>query len=575
VVDQETTQYKAVNRSSPGLRGDLLLTMLTAPNVTAVMRPDIPGTYQMLVTVVDACNSTAQALTNVTVLCAHRPAPQLTNGTSGDQPWDQAAAMTEVSEVHSLGWWPSHVLDGSPTYLVDTNEQEYYAYVAADAEQLQRARQAALNMPFPPPGVTAAESPPPAVVVIIAGQPPRTEAPSPPPPGYRPLSSMDEWVQWTTAPRWDKPFRESDGLLYQWVLTGAPQGSQAWRRLFKGVNDTARPQRYSKEGYPFLHSIAPDDGDTPYVNDPRNFVSKFQPDVVGTYGFSLDVSNVCSSASLRFEVSFVCNSVPQPDLRATPRDVNGLCLARQDIASTSVDADGDDVHVLWMPAPLSPDTRDFPDGTPLGARNASYGLLLSDHTGPTTSFMPDVQGEYKIRMTVTDGCLITARDLTVSAEWSADCFALALFASRVLTFGPLGLTLLMLVIAALIARRTPLHPLNPLTVRAAAVRLQRWEAFKLRVKFERLRESWGMKHHRDAFGRALDGGGAPGEFGGLGGKGVGSGGTAGSAEKAGAAAAAQRAFEAGLVAMAVEEGADLLPASVHVWRMAGPLTLHH
>ena len=52
-------------------------------------------------------------------------------------------------------------------------------------------------------------------------------------------------------------------------------------------------------------------------------------------------------------------------------------------------------------------------------------------------------------------------------------------------------------------RRTPLHPLSPLTFRADAARLQRWEGFKMRVKFERLRESWELRAHREALARAL------------------------------------------------------------------------
>jgi hypothetical protein len=94
-------------------------------------------------------------------------------------------------------------------------------------------------------------------------------------------------------------------------------------------------------------------------------------------------------------------------------------------------------------------------------------------------------------------------------------------------------------------------------VRADAVRLQRWEAFKLRVRFSRLRDSWVMKHHRDEFGRALDGGTAV-EFGNIGGK---------QGSKGAAAAAAQRAFEAAILTAAMEEGAELLPWSVHIWRM--------
>ena len=54
VVDEETTQWKAVNRTSPTHKDDLLLTMVSAPNVSVVVKPDVAGTYIMLVTVVDA-----------------------------------------------------------------------------------------------------------------------------------------------------------------------------------------------------------------------------------------------------------------------------------------------------------------------------------------------------------------------------------------------------------------------------------------------------------------------------------------------------------------------------------------
>jgi hypothetical protein len=47
----------------------------------------------------------ARAVSNVTIFCGHRPGLQLTNTTYGAQVWDQKAAMTEVSEIKSLGWW--------------------------------------------------------------------------------------------------------------------------------------------------------------------------------------------------------------------------------------------------------------------------------------------------------------------------------------------------------------------------------------------------------------------------------------------------------------------------------------
>lgn len=60
IVNNETTQFKAVNRTGDTHANDLVLTLFMALNVTAVFTPDVPGTYQVLVTIVDSCNSTAQ-----------------------------------------------------------------------------------------------------------------------------------------------------------------------------------------------------------------------------------------------------------------------------------------------------------------------------------------------------------------------------------------------------------------------------------------------------------------------------------------------------------------------------------
>ena len=566
VPDEESKQWKAINRTAPEHVNDIVMTMATAPNVSVVMLPDTHGTYQMLITVVDACNSTAQVVSNVTVLCAHYPAPRLANGTAGDQVWDQKAAMAEVSETHSLGWWPAHNLDASPTYLIDVGEQYFYAYRAA--YELKLLGEAGLiALAAAQDKAKAAADAASQGLTNLGFLPQVNQPPAPPPPTHRPLADLDgpeRWVQWTTAPRWHEPFRESDGLLYNWQLTGAPHGSNAWRRLFKGENDTAKVVRLSADGYPYLHASAPSTGKTPFVDDPRNFIAKFQPDVVGEYDFKLDVGNVCFGASLTFKVRFVCNAVPQPSLKVAPEDV-GLCLARQDVTSTTVDDDGDDVHVLWASAPVTAEEnpRKFPDGSHLGARNASYGLLLSDHTGPTTSFMPDVQGQYMVRLTATDGCLITARDLPVEVEWLPKCTALATFSSRILTLCPLGALFMMLALAWLIVRRTPLHPYNPLAVRADAVRLQRWEAFKLRVKFERLRESWTMKNFREDLTRAIQEDGRV-DFSKLGGPGAKKGKVV---AKGATVTMAQHAFEAAILAAATEEGSELIPSSVHVWRM--------
>ena len=334
-MDDTTNQWKAVNRSSPEHVDDVLLTMVSAPGVIVLVRPDIAGTYQMLVTVVDACNSTVQAITNVTVLCSHAPVARLKDGTAGEQPWRQKAAMAEVSETYALGWWPSHVLDATPSFLEDTDEQFLAQYTAARDARLAAAAAAAAAALGVPPAVTKRPEP--------------GNVPPPPPPTFRPLSSLDEWKQWTTAPRWNMPFRESDGVLYTWKLMDAPHGSNAWRRQFKkGVNDTGNPVRFDPSGSLFLQSVAPEADPTPLVVDSLNYVASFQPDVVGTYGFKLDLSNTCYNVVANFEVSFVCNAAPKPRLSATPQST-GMCLARQEVTSTSTDADGDEVTLNPKP----------------------------------------------------------------------------------------------------------------------------------------------------------------------------------------------------------------------------------
>ena len=162
----------------------------------------------------------------------YAPVPRVKNGTSGDQPWRQKEAMAEVSETHSLGWWPPHVLDATPTYLENTDEQYYYRYKASyDMKLLGEAGLIAMAAAADRAAAAADAA---AQGLQVAGAPPAADAPaSPPPPTYRPLASFDEWIQWTTAPKWDTPFRESDGVLYNWKLTDAPHGSNAWRRLFK------------------------------------------------------------------------------------------------------------------------------------------------------------------------------------------------------------------------------------------------------------------------------------------------------------------------------------------------------
>ena len=567
-VDPTSVPYLRVDRQLAAYQDDLLLTMRNAPNVTAILRPDLPGTYMVLVTVIDACNSTAQVTTNVTALCQYAPVVAVSNRTRGDQPWNQRAAMDQVSETHAFGWWPAHALDGSPTRLRETDERYYYAYKSSYDATI--SGEAVFGDESSAPESSAP------VTIINDGSP---QPPAPPPPSSRPLSALDEWAIWNSAPDWDVPHRPDDGLLYEWTLTSAPSGSNAWRRLFRSGNETANVATRDVDGFAYLHSLAPEDGPTPHVSDPRHFLASFTPDAVGTYGFRLDVSNVCHAATIRFETSFVCNAAPQPRISVRTRDV-GLCLARQEVTSAANDTDGDEVHVLWRSAGASNDTRApaFVDGVPLGAGDASVGLLLSDYAGPITSFMPDVPGEYELQMTVTDGCLVAAARFPLTSSWSDRCEAARRSAATALTAGPALVLIAMLFFSFRVLRTTPTHPYDPATVREIATRLRRWEARKMRVKFDRLRDSWELRAHRDALRLAVQAhvhakkthskskatikDGDPPSIA-----------TVAPATKQSttrrAARAAHRAFAAAMLfaAGAVEEGASLVPPSVHAWRV--------
>ena len=75
-----------------------------------------------------------QAVSNVTVFCAHEPVPRVGNETAGFRYWDQAQAMKHATETYAMGWWPPLRLDGSATLLADVREQYYYNHkIAVDA----------------------------------------------------------------------------------------------------------------------------------------------------------------------------------------------------------------------------------------------------------------------------------------------------------------------------------------------------------------------------------------------------------------------------------------------------------
>jgi len=92
------------------------------------------------------------------------------------------------------GRWPTHVLDATPTFLIEANQQDLYAYRAAEALKMN-------------PTLTSTAAP--TSIKAAGGAPTLTAAP--PPPSFNTLVSSGDWVQWDTTPRWDVPFRKQVG----------------------------------------------------------------------------------------------------------------------------------------------------------------------------------------------------------------------------------------------------------------------------------------------------------------------------------------------------------------------------
>ena len=333
-VDATTTPYLAIDRLLAAFEDDAIATTADAASVAAILTPDAPGTYVVLITAVDACNATSHAFVNVTALCSHVPRPAVASASAGASRWDQRAAAAHADDAHPLGWWAPRALDGSGTAAVDASEGDYRAHkVWVDAEIWGRGDAAALAVATAPAAWDAAT-----------------------PLRSSPFSS---WTWWNAAPAWTAGANEEDGFLYRWTMTGAPRGSNAWRRVLRrddaiGDDDDERSAATASGATEILHASAPDTGETPFVDDAATATATFAPDVVGTYAFRLDVSNVCHAASVAFEASFECNAEPrwvEASVRASA-DEKGHpgCLAGRTVYARVEDDDGDDVFVTWSHA---------------------------------------------------------------------------------------------------------------------------------------------------------------------------------------------------------------------------------
>ena len=301
--------------------------------------------------------------------------------------------------------------------------------------------------------------------------------------------------------------------------------------------DTFRSQ--SQTGAVIKYASASVEGETPFIDDADTVTASFTPDAVGTYTFTLDVSNVCHAATERFVSSFLCNAEPS-EFRADVTRVNpkpekhaSMCLAKQTIEAYVVDADGDDVFVSWSHGagdegwdvfvtdektlvtndtatntnattdgtaanattdgtetrtPSSTPTvttvspwppKTFADGTAFtGARRASGGAVLSPYVGTSTSFQPDTPGTYHLIATLTDGCVVVTEPVAVEVEWEAFCVNAGVAAVRTAFSVPVVLFLSALTLIWWTSKSTPTHPLDPNVVLDVAARLRQWDAQK-------------------------------------------------------------------------------------------------
>ena len=370
--EPDERSYLRVDRQLAAYQDDLLLTMRDAPDVTAILRPT-PGTYMVLVTVIDACNSTAQAVTNATG-GVNTPVAAVSTG-RGDQFWNQRAdgrgerdARVRVVARARPGRFPDVLSD----------DEQYYAYNAVRRGD-QRRPPATATAPRPSPPR------PPSSSTTAPRSPPRLRRRA----GRFRARRVDDMELGAGLGRRTRRRR----LAARRTLTPAPRGSNAWRRLFRAGNETADVARRDPDGF-VLHAVAPEDGPTAR-SDPRHFLASFKPDVVGSHGFRLHASNVCQRR--RFDSRRRSCATPRPR-RKSPRtrDV-GLCLARQEVTSTANDTDGDEVHVVAIRRRVQRHRAPaFVDGVP-SAPETRASALLSDYAGPFTSFMPDVPGEYEFR----------------------------------------------------------------------------------------------------------------------------------------------------------------------------------
>ena len=131
-------------------------------------------------------------------------------------------------------------------------------------------------------------------------------------------------------------------------------------------------------------------------------VAEFTPVILGEYSFRLTVSDGKNQSSVTVLIT-VKVSVYDPIADAGSDQVCETAYNVTLDGSGSYDEDGDDLHYLWT----------------FFSTPASSNLIDTDINGSTTvmpHFIPDVDGEYVIELSVNDGRVITYDTVTVLAH---------------------------------------------------------------------------------------------------------------------------------------------------------------
>ena len=383
----------------------------------AAFVPDAAGLYVVSLNVTDACNATADEVTNITLRCDYDPRAGLTHNAARASVMNGRRALRFADFEHPLGWFEPVRLDGSASY----------------AEPMG---------------------------------------------WYDP--TLEPYRDWVDAPVWDVPF-QANGLLYEWAIRGAPPGSvlamsdtepSGMAAIQKTADEVVQ---YTPQGARILHANSRDGNHAraglelpiPRLTDPTGVWTRFSPDVVGFYDFDLTVSNACTSEVVNTSVYFTCNSPPDIGMVVDLVDED-ICMdgAVYNAEDATMDIESDPLYFRFK-------LLDAPNAslsTPL-----TYTATLSDYewstadTTRSTYLYPDMRGEYTVQVEVTDGCTVSTLARVHDVRWR--CTDMAIHANAGLCLYFLGMVIGWTGWHIWRVREDNVHPLSPIVIREDAARL--------------------------------------------------------------------------------------------------------